>query len=125
GPKNAQGGYFTLMLFPPEQLSDLPRKPLEMVFTIDVSGSQSGRPLAQEKAATRYCLTQMNAQDTFQVIRFGDTAQKLFPEPRAASDQNVRDALQWVDALDATEGTMLVEGMHASLLFPHDESRLR
>jgi Ca-activated chloride channel family protein len=30
------GGYFTLMLIPPESMRDLPRQPLEMVFTLDV-----------------------------------------------------------------------------------------
>jgi len=118
-------GYFTLMLFPPALLADLPRQPLEFVFTIDVSGSQSGRPLAQEKAATRYALTHMGPDDTFQVIRFGNTAQRLFPVPRPADAANIRQALQWIDGFDATEGTMLIDGVHASLLFPHDESRTR
>src|SRR5205085_7052204 len=40
-------------------------------------------------------------------------------------EANVARALQWVDALDAHEGTMLVDGVRASLLFPHDQSRLR
>lgn len=119
------GGYFTLMLFPPQMLRDLPRQPLEFVFTIDVSGSQSGRPLEQEKAATRYALTHMGPDDTFQVIRFGNTAQKLFPEPQPVTATNVRAALRWVDGFDANEGTMLIEGVHASLLFPHDQSRTR
>lgn len=123
--RDGSGGYFTLMLFPPRLLNDLPRQPLEFVFTIDVSGSQSGRPLEQEKAATRYALTHMGADDTFQVIRFGNTAQKLFPQPQPVSAPAVRAALQWVDAFDATEGTMLIDGLHASLLFPHDSSRTR
>ncbi|HSU66160.1 MAG TPA: VIT domain-containing protein, partial [Tepidisphaeraceae bacterium] len=67
--RTGEGGYFTLMLFPPALLNDLPRQPLEFVFTIDVSGSQSGRPLEQEKAATRYAITHMGPSDTFQVIR--------------------------------------------------------
>jgi len=37
--RQGNGGYFTLMLFPPALLDDLPRQPLEFVFTIDVSGS--------------------------------------------------------------------------------------
>lgn len=123
--RNGTGGYFTLMLFPPEFLKDLPRQPLEMVFTIDVSGSQSGRPLEQEKAATRYALTHMGPDDTFQVIRFGNTAQKLFAAPQPASAGAIRQALRWVDGFDANEGTMLIDGVHASLLFPHDESRTR
>jgi Ca-activated chloride channel family protein len=123
--RNGTGGYFTLMLFPPEFLKDLPRQPLEMVFTIDVSGSQSGRPLEQEKAATRYALTHMGPDDTFQVIRFGNTAQKLFAAPQPANSGAIRQALRWVDGFDANEGTMLIDGVHASLLFPHDESRTR
>lgn len=123
--KEGKGGTFTLMLYPPESMAKLPRKPLEMVFTIDVSGSQSGVPLAQEKAAVKYALAHMNAGDTFQVIRFGNRAIPLFPSPQPADDRNVREAERWVDALDANEGTMLVDGLRASLLFPHDESRLR
>ena len=46
----SNGGFFALMLVPPADLRQLPRQPLEMVFTVDVSGSQSGAPLAQEKA---------------------------------------------------------------------------
>ncbi len=105
------------MLLPPADLNRIPRQPLEMVFTVDVSGSQSGRPLEQEKAATRYCLTHMDSGDTFQVIRFGDTARTCFPG-RAGDPVRVRQALQWVDGFDAREGTMLVDGVHASLLFP-------
>jgi Ca-activated chloride channel family protein len=123
--QNGSGGYFTLMLFPPQFQSDLPRQPLEFVFTIDVSGSQAGAPLEQEKAATRYALTHLGPADTFQVIRFGSTAQKLFPAPQPASPDAVREALQWVDSFDATEGTMLIDGLHASLLFPHDPNRTR
>jgi Ca-activated chloride channel family protein len=119
------GGYFTLMLFPPAMLSDLPRQPLEFVFTIDVSGSQSGAPLAQEKAATRFALTHMNAGDTFQVIRFGNTAKRFFPTPQPATPANVQAALQWVDGFDAVEGTMLIDGVHAALLFPPDPTRAR
>jgi Ca-activated chloride channel family protein len=123
--KTEKGGYFTMMLFPPETLQDLPRKPLEMVFTVDVSGSQSGIPLSQEKAAVKYALRHMGPEDTFEVVRFGNTAIKLFGSPVPADRQNVRKAIEWVDGFDAREGTMLIDGLRASLLFPHDESRLR
>jgi Ca-activated chloride channel family protein len=123
--KDPAAGTFSLMLVPPEALQDLPRQPLEMVFTVDVSGSQSGAPLAQEKAATRYCLTHMGPDDTFQVVRFGNTARTVFPNPVPATADNVRTALREVDSWDATEGTMLVDGIHASLLLPADPSRPR
>ncbi len=122
---NSPDSYFTLLLYPPAQLQTLPRKPLELVFVVDVSGSQEGAPLAQEKAAVRYALTHMNDQDTFQVIRFGDTAEKLGPSPFPATPDNVRRALAWVDSFRAGGGTILVDGLRAALDFPHDQSRLR
>jgi Ca-activated chloride channel family protein len=123
--RDERGGYFTLMLFPPTSLAEIPRQPMEMVFTIDVSGSQNGAPLAQEKAATRYCLNNMNPGDTFQIVRFGDTARTLFPAPVPVTRNNVQEALSYIEGFDAHEGTMLLDGVRASLNFPHDPNRLR
>ena len=72
------------MLFPPETLTDLPRKPLEFVFTLDVSGSMDGRPIEQAKAAMRYALTHMGPDDTFQVVRFASTAAQMSTAPLPA-----------------------------------------
>ena len=81
-----------------------------MVFTIDVSGSQAGAPLAQERAAVIWALKHLQPDDTFQVIRFGDTAIRLFPEPVPAGPNEVRHAIDYVNSLvDANEGTMLVD----------------
>ena len=41
-----QQGYFTLMVYPPADLAQLRRQPVEMVFVLDTSGSMDGRPLA-------------------------------------------------------------------------------
>ncbi len=123
--RDTNDGYFTLMLYPPSQLQNLPRKPLELVFVVDVSGSQTGAPLDQEKAGVRYALTHMGPQDTFQIIRFGNTAQKFNPTPLPATPENARRGIDWTNALTAGEGTMLAEGVRAALDFPHDESRLR
>jgi Ca-activated chloride channel family protein len=119
------GGYFTLMLVPPESLRHLPRKPLEFVFTLDVSGSMSGRPIEQAKAAARYALTHMGPDDTFQVVKFASEAQQMSPRPLSATPQNVRNALRYMETADAGGGTMMLEGMRKSLDFPHDQSRLR
>jgi Ca-activated chloride channel homolog len=119
------GGYFTLMLVPPESLRHLPRKPLEFVFTLDVSGSMSGRPIEQAKAAMRYALTHMGPDDTFQVVKFANDAEQMAPRPLPATPQNVRAALRYMDGTDAGGGTMMLEGMRKSLDFPHDQSRLR
>lgn len=120
-----RGGYFTLMMFPPASLDSLRRQPLELVFTLDTSGSMDGKPMEQSKAAMRYALSNMDSRDTFQVIRFGDRAEKMWREPRPVTRDNLNEAMSYIDRIKASGGTMLVDGLRASLDFPHDEGRLR
>ncbi len=118
-------GYFTLMLIPPENLGSLPPRALEMVFTLDVSGSMSGPPIDQSKAAMRYALTHMNAGDTFQIVQFAGGASRMSAKPVPATEQNVQAALNYINQTQTAGGTMMLEGIRASLDFPHDERRLR
>jgi Ca-activated chloride channel family protein len=119
------GGYFTLMLFPPDSLSDLPRKPLEMVFTLDVSGSMEGKPIEQAKSAVRYALTHMRSDDTFNVIRFAGQAEEMAPRAVPAERRNVEAALRYMQSMQAGGGTMMIEGIRKSLQVTPDPDRLR
>jgi Ca-activated chloride channel family protein len=123
--KTGNGGYFTLMLIPPDSLKDLPRQALEMVFTLDVSGSMSGQPIEQSRKAIQYALTHMRADDTFQVVRFAGSAESMSPAPVPATPNNVAKALQYVGEMRAGGGTMMMEGIRQSLDFPADRDRLR
>jgi Ca-activated chloride channel family protein len=125
GKSPASGGYFTLMIFPPESIAHLPRKSLEMVYTIDVSGSMSGRPLEQALAATKWALVHMRPDDSFQIVQFDSSASQLAPQPLPATPGNVQRALNYLDNLRGSGGTMMLEGIRRSLDFPHDSDRLR
>lgn len=123
--RDGQGGTFAFMLYPPAGLKDLPRAPLEMVFVLDCSGSMSGEPLDQAKDAIRHCLERLNPRDTFQVIRFSSNASRFGSRPVQATEENVEDALDYVDDLEGGGGTLMIEGIKAALDFPHDPRRLR
>jgi len=118
-------GYFSLMLYPPAQLDDLPRHPLEMVFVVDCSGSMDGAPIRQAKDAVRQALTRLKPEDTFQIINFSNDASSLGSRPLAASAANLRRGRDYVDALQSEGGTMMITGIKAALDFPHDPQRLR
>ncbi|MDI6450010.1 VIT domain-containing protein [Anaerobaca lacustris] len=120
-----RGGFFTLMLYPPDDLKTLQRAPMEMVFVLDCSGSMNGRPIAQAKDAVRRALRKLGPDDTFQVIRFSQSASQFGPQPVPATAENVRKAIAYVDALQGSGGTMMIEGIKAALEFPHDERRFR
>ncbi len=123
--QDERGGFFTLMLYPPENLSYLKRAPMEMIFVLDCSGSMNGKPIAKAKQAIARALRRLQPDDTFQVIRFSNNASQLGPDPLPATPENIRKALAYVESLQSSGGTMMIEGIKAALDFAHDPHRFR
>ena len=123
--QDERGGFFTLMLYPPDDLRHVKRAPMEMVFVLDCSGSMRGQPIAKAKDAIKRALRKLEPDDTFQVIRFSQNASHFGPSPVPATRRNVRKALAYVDSLEGSGGTMMIEGIKAALDFPHDPRRFR
>jgi Ca-activated chloride channel family protein len=123
--RNERGGFFTLMLYPPKELGNLTRQPLELVFVLDCSGSMEGTPLAQAKAAIERGLRLLGPGDSFQLINFSTSASRLGPKPLEATPENIRRGLAYLRSLNSDGGTMMIEGIKAALDFPHDPQRLR
>jgi Ca-activated chloride channel homolog len=120
-----RGGYFTLMIVPPAAMHNLDPVPLELVFVIDRSGSMSGIPLQQVKAAAARALRQLQPSDTFQVVDFSDQASQLGNYPLEANRRNIQQGLDYINGLNAGGGTYMIPGLRASLQLPHDGQRLR
>ena len=118
-------GFFTLMLIPPLNTAAVARRPMEMVFVVDCSGSMDGRPLEQAKAAVATALDRLEPTDTFQIIRFSDRASRFGRAPVPASEENLAAARRYLSALDADGGTQMAEGIRAALDFPHSRTHFR
>ncbi|HKW30407.1 MAG TPA: VIT domain-containing protein, partial [Verrucomicrobiae bacterium] len=123
--RDERGGFFTLMLYPPKELRNLTRQPMEMVFVLDCSGSMSGRPIDQAKAAVERGLKLLQPGDSFQIISFSITASKLGPAPLEATPENIQRGIEYLHDLKGEGGTMMIEGIKAALDFSHDPDRLR
>ena len=123
--QDQRGGYFSLLVYPPDDLTSLKRSPMEMIFVLDCSGSMSGQPIAKSKQAVKRALRMLGPDDTFQVINFSNTARQWGPVPVPATPKNIEKALAYVDCLQGDGGTMMIEGIKAALDFPHDERRFR
>ena len=104
-------GYFTLQVIPPRDAGAIARRPMEMVFVLDCSGSMSGRPLEQAKEAVVTALARLEPHDTFQIIRFSDGASTFGPAPVPATDVNLAAARRYLAALDADGGTEMLRGV--------------
>ncbi len=118
-------GFFSLMVIPPIDTKVVARRPMEMVFVIDCSGSMHGRPLEQAKEAIRTALARLDPQDTFQIVRFSDDASQFGAAPVRATERNLAAARRYLANLDSEGGTWMIEGIKAALDFPHNPSHLR
>ncbi|QDF40806.1 marine proteobacterial sortase target protein [Bradyrhizobium symbiodeficiens] len=108
--------YLLAFVTPPsaEQTAQKPL-PREVVFVIDNSGSMGGTSIVQAKASLAYALSRLQPTDRFNVIRFDDTMDLLFPTSVPADAAHVGEATSFVSALQARGGTEMVPAMRAAL----------
>ena len=96
--------YVLVMLTPP-QLTQRTSAPREVIFIIDTSGSMGGPSIEQARAALRLGVARLAPADSFNVIRFSDSATPLFARALPASAQNRAAASAFIEALQAGGGT--------------------
>ena len=118
-------GYFTLLVYPPAAPATLRRQHVEMVFVVDTSGSMSGQPLAQARAAINAALERLDRNDTFQIMNFSSSVRQFASDPVPATYDNIERAREYVRRLGAEGGTEMLSGIRAALGFPRDAERTR
>jgi len=110
-----QDGYATFMLLPPAKVTATTAAPKEMIFLIDCSGSQSGRPIEKAKEALHYIVNHMNSQDTFQILAFNDQVETLSERPIRAGMVEKLQAHSFISRLNATGGTWMAPAVERVL----------
>ncbi|MGH9776855.1 MAG: VIT and vWA domain-containing protein, partial [Candidatus Acidiferrales bacterium] len=91
-----RGGYFTLILQPPGQVTAEDVTPKELVFVLDTSGSMSGFPIEKAKETMALALGSLYPQDTFNLITFAGDTHILFPAPVPATKANLAAAQEFL-----------------------------
>ncbi|HUK88346.1 MAG TPA: VIT domain-containing protein [Terriglobales bacterium] len=113
--KGKNGGFFALILQPPDRVAESDVTPREIVFVIDTSGSQYGFPLEKSKKLVELALAHLHSQDTFNIITFAGNTQILFPEPVPASEKNLARARALLANLTGGGGTEMMKAIRASM----------
>ena len=113
--------YLLAYVTPPEQAASEVRSPREVIFVIDNSGSMGGPSMGQAKASLIYALGRLDPRDRFNVIRFDDTMEIVFPEAVPATPENIGNARHYVGGLEAAGGTEMIPPLRAAL---RDENRM-
>jgi Ca-activated chloride channel family protein len=115
------GGDDYLLAFitpPPLQQAAADRRPREIVFVIDNSGSMGGTSMGQAKDSLLYALGRLKPGDRFNVIRFDDSMDMLFADTVPADAESVGRAKRFVAALEANGGTEMLPPLKAALADP-------
>ncbi|MDX1979041.1 MAG: VIT domain-containing protein [Bryobacteraceae bacterium] len=113
--KGANGGFFTLILQPPDRVPQSQITPKELVFVLDTSGSMHGFPMDKSKELMRMALGNMNPEDTFNIITFAGDTHLLFSEPVPATAENVARARAFVEGRRGSGGTEMMKAVRAAL----------
>lgn len=113
--RSREGGFFTMILQPPERVTVEDVTPKELVFVIDTSGSMSGFPIEKAKETMKLALDGLYPQDTFNLITFAGDTHILFPEPVQATTENLRRAQEFLASRTGGGGTEMMKAIRAAL----------
>ena len=110
-----RGGFFTIVLQPPDKAKVEDITPKELVFVLDTSGSMSGFPIEKAKETMKLALEGLNPRDTFNLITFAGDTHILFPQPVAATPENLRAAQVFLASRRGGGGTEMMKAVSAAL----------
>jgi Ca-activated chloride channel family protein len=109
------GGYFTLILQPPDRPQEKALVPRQLIFVVDTSGSMWGFPLEVAKKTIQRALDNLRKDETFNLITFSGDTRILFPEPVPATPENVAEAKKVLAGAYGSGGTEMMKAIRTAL----------
>ncbi len=119
------GGFFQVILQPPDRPTNEQITPKELVFVLDTSGSMSGFPIEKAKEAMKHAIDGLNPRDTFNLITFAGDTHVLFPKPVPATPENLRQAQNFLADRRGGGGTEMMKAIRAALDPTDSQEHLR
>lgn len=118
---------YVLALVTPPESQPGPRRPRDITFVIDNSGSMGGASIKQAKAGLLAALERLSNDDRFDVIRFDHSMDDLFGKAVPANEANLERAKNFVAGLEAQGGTEMLAPLKAALVDPDpgENTRIR
>jgi Ca-activated chloride channel homolog len=123
--RSERGGFFTLILQPPQRVAPADVMPKELVFVLDTSGSMSGFPIEKAKETMSLALSTLNPHDTFNLITFAGDTDILFPQPVPATRENLQKAKTFLASQQGDGGTEMMKAIIAALAPSDSQQHVR
>jgi Ca-activated chloride channel family protein len=112
-PGDPARSFGLLTLVPPAGAA--PALSRDLVLLLDVSGSMSGEPLEQSRRVAQALVESLGPDDRLEMIAFASEPERWRSRPAEATPANRKAALAWLDALRASGGTEMREGLREAL----------
>lgn len=123
--RDARGGFFTLILQPPQRVTPAEVTPKEIVFVVDTSGSMHGFPLEKAKQVIRGAFDGLHPRDTFNLITFSGDDHVLFPAPVPANSENIAKAWEFLRSRQGSGGTEMMKAIRSALAPSQSQEHVR
>src|SRR2546423_4607382 len=123
--RSSRGGFFTLILPPPERVTVADWTPKELVFVLDTSCSMEGFPIEKAKETMKLALEGLYPQDTFNLITFACDTHVLFDEPVPATPENLSKAKKFLSGRRGDGGTEMMKAIRAALAPSDSQDHVR
>lgn len=104
-----EDGYFLLTLSPPMKSEQVLAK--DIVLVADTSGSMQGEKMKHLKLALKYVVNALNPADKFSIVQFNTDAEALRSQLMQATQENKKQAIAFIDDLDARGGTNIGDAL--------------
>jgi len=103
---NISPGYFV-------KQSELVKK--DVTFVLDTSGSMAGEKLEQAKKALLYCISNLNKEDRFEIIRFSTEAEALYNNLETVGEASLNKARNFINKFTPIGGTNIEEALNLAI----------
>lgn len=110
-----QDGFFLVRIAPPTKVEAGDVLAKDIAFVIDTSGSMAGEKMDQAKNALKFCLSNLNKDDRFNIIPFSHEPTRFRDGLAAAAPETIEQARKFVEGLTATGGTNIHDALLAAL----------
>lgn len=117
--------HFLLQVAPPERVTSEQIPPRDYVIVIDISGSMNGFPLKTAQELLRKLVRGLRPDDTFNVLAFASGSGVLSESPLMANEENLGEAIRFIDSRQSGGGTQLQAALARALRLPGGDDRSR
>jgi Ca-activated chloride channel family protein len=114
-PQADEDGYFLALISPNPRSAAATVAAKDIVLVLDRSGSMSGEKLTQAKEAAAFVLSNLNAEDRFNVVAYSDSVETVFDALVAADAAHVEQARDRLERISAGGGTNIHEALETAL----------